>query len=124
MDLVDKQHVIGFEIGQDSGQIAGPFQNRPGRLPEIDAHFTGDDMGQRGFAQSGRPEEQGMVQRFITFFGCRNEDFELFACFMLPDIFVEQFRAQGPFDRFLVRRSGRGIDNSFFAEVVRLNAHT
>lgn len=69
MDLVDKQHVIGFEIGQDSGQIAGPFQNRPGRLPEIDCHFTGDDVGQRGFAQSGRPEEQGMVQRFITFFG-------------------------------------------------------
>ena len=66
VDFVDEQHVVRFEIGQDRGQVAGAFQHRAGSLAQVDAHLGGDDVGQRGLAQSRRAEQQHMVERFAA----------------------------------------------------------
>ena len=64
VDLVDEQHIVRFEIGQDGGQVAGALQHRSRGLAQIDAHLVGDDMRQRGLAQARRAEQQHVVERF------------------------------------------------------------
>ena len=77
MDLIDKQNVIRFQIGQNCCQVTRPFEHGPGSLPEVDGHFIGDDMCQRCFAKARRSEDQYMVQCFGSVSGRRNEDVHL-----------------------------------------------
>jgi hypothetical protein len=37
MDLVDEEHVVRLEVGQERCEVAGTFQNGARRLPEVDA---------------------------------------------------------------------------------------
>ncbi|CNU49611.1 Uncharacterised protein [Salmonella enterica subsp. enterica serovar Bovismorbificans] len=49
MNLINKQHIMRFKIGEHSRQIACFFQHRAGRGSEIDAHFIGNDIRQSRF---------------------------------------------------------------------------
>jgi hypothetical protein len=69
VDFVDEQHVVRFEVGQDGGQVAGALEHRAGGLAQVDAHFGGDDVGQRGLAQARRAEEQHVVERLAALAG-------------------------------------------------------
>ena len=64
MYLVDEQHVMRFEVGQDRRQIARLLEHRARGLTQIDLHFIGDNMRQRGLAEPGRSEDQHVIQRF------------------------------------------------------------
>jgi hypothetical protein len=44
-----------------------------------------------------------VVQRLTTALGRFDEDFQLFARLLLANIFVQQFGAQGAFQRFFLR---------------------
>ena len=66
MDLVDEQHVARFEIGEQRGEIAGFGDHRAGGGAEIDAQFARHDLRQRGFAETGRADEQHVVERFFA----------------------------------------------------------
>ena len=57
VDLVDEQHIVGFEVGEDRGEIARLGQNRSGRRAKIDPQFPRDDLRQGCLAQTWRPEE-------------------------------------------------------------------
>ena len=92
MYLVDEQYVMGFEIGQHRGQIAGLFQYRTRGLAQVDLHFVGDDMRQRGFTQPRRAEDQHVIERLATTHRGLYEDIHLLADFVLTDIFGEQPR--------------------------------
>ena len=45
VDLVDEQHVAVLELGEDGGEVAGPFERRAGRDVQVHAHLGGDDAG-------------------------------------------------------------------------------
>ena len=60
--LVDEQHLLVAEVGQDGGEVALDLQGRPGSLLEGHRQFVGDDGGQRRLAQPGRTVEQDVVQ--------------------------------------------------------------
>jgi hypothetical protein len=66
VDLVDEQHVVRFEVGQQRGQVAGALQHRAGGLAQIDAHLGGDDVRQGGLAQARRAEQQHVVERLAA----------------------------------------------------------
>ncbi len=66
MDLVDEQHVAGFQVGQQSGQVARPLEDRTRSTLDRHAHFFGNDVRQGGLAQPGRTEDQSMVERFLA----------------------------------------------------------
>jgi len=95
VDLIDEQHVILFQVGQDSGQIAGPFDCRPGGDADVDAKLVGDDMRQGSLAQAGRAVQQGMIQRFLALLGRIDQDGQVFDDLLLPDNFVQVVWAQG-----------------------------
>ena len=48
MDLVDEQHVAGFQVGQQSGQVARPLEDRTRSTLDRHAHFFGKNGGNLG----------------------------------------------------------------------------
>ncbi len=92
MDLVDEQHVVGFEVGQDCREIPGALQDRAGGLSEADAHFVGYDMCQRCLAEPGRAENQDVIERFTATSRGLDKNAHLLLDRRLPDILVEHTR--------------------------------
>lgn len=109
MNLVDEQYIVGLEIGQQCRQILGLFQHRAAGLAQVHAQLGRDDVGQRGLAQTGRAEQQHMIERLAAFLGSADKDFKLLAGLGLAHILIKQFRAQRAFQRLLAlrRMSGR-----------------
>ena len=89
MNLVDKQHIAGLQIGHQRGNIAGFFQHRPGGGFQGDPHFIGDDTGQGGFAQPRRTKNQGVIQRLTAALGGLQENRHLLAHHVLAHILLQ-----------------------------------
>ena len=94
VDLIDKQHVIRLQIGQDRRQITGFFNCRTGCHTKIHAHFVGNDRGQGRLSQSRRPVQQHVIQRIATPLGCLDIDCQIFLDFILSDIFHQRLRTE------------------------------
>jgi hypothetical protein len=56
MDLVDEQHVVRLEVGQQRGQVAGALEHRPGGLAQVDAQLVGDDVASVVLPRPGGPK--------------------------------------------------------------------
>ena len=107
MDLVDEEHVVFFEIGEQRGQIARALEHRTRGLAQIDAHFGSHDMGQRGLAQTRRTEKQQVIERFAAVACGGHEDIELLADAGLADIVGECLGPERPLDGFFSGRCRR-----------------
>ena len=86
MNLVDEQHIIRFEIGQQRGKVAGAFQHRTGSLAHIDAHFAPDDMRQRRLAESRGTKQQDVVKCLAASTRRLDKDRQLGTDLFLTDI--------------------------------------
>ncbi|MPN11978.1 hypothetical protein SDC9_159287 [bioreactor metagenome] len=104
MDLVDEQDVVGVQVGQDRRQVARALQHRARGLAQVDAHLLGDDVGQGGLAQARGAEQQHVVERFAALLRCLDEDFQLFADFLLAGVVGQPLGAQGAFQGLFLRR--------------------
>ena len=100
MNFIDKQHVIGFKIGQQRRQITGLGDHRPGRRPEPDAELPRDDLRKRGLAEPRRSMKQHMIQRIAPLPRRGNEHPQIFPRRFLPDKFIERFRAESSVNVF------------------------
>ena len=110
MDLIDEEDVVGLEVGQQRGEVAGALEHRPRSLTQIDSKLVGDDVRERRLAQARRTEKQHVVERFLSF-SCRfDEDRKLPANLFLPDVLVERTRAQRPLHNLLLRIRRRGSE--------------
>ena len=108
VDLVDEEDIVRLEVGEERGEIAGPLEHRPRGLAEIDAHLARDDVRERGLAEPGRPEEEHVIERLAPGARRLDEDRELPADLLLPDVLGELARAQAALDGFFVHgRLGR-----------------
>ena len=58
MNLVDEQHIAVLELREDRRQITCSFEGRTRRHLEVGTHLSGDDVGERGFAEAGRAGEE------------------------------------------------------------------
>ena len=103
MNLVNEEHIVFFEVGQQRRQVLGLFKHGAAGLAQVDAQLLRNDVAERGFAQAGRAEQEHMVQRFTAFFGSTNEDFQLVAHLGLAHVVVKQLGAQGALDGFFAR---------------------
>ena len=112
MDLVDEQHVVGLEVGQQRRQIARPLEHGTGGLPQIHAHLARDDVRQRGLAQARRPEQQDVVERLAPVAGGLDEDGELRADLLLADVVAELLGPQRPLQRFFLDGGALGGDQA------------
>ena len=102
MDFVNEQDIVRFQIGQQGCQIARAFQYRPGRLAQVHTQFARDNVRQRGFAETRRPEQQRVVERFAAVFRRLNKNIQLLFGLVLADIIRQKFGAQGAFQLFLL----------------------
>ena len=108
MDLVDEQHVVGLEVGQQRRQITGPLEHGPGRLAQIDAHLVGDDVRQRRLAESRRTENQHVVERLVAAPRRLDEDLHLLLDAGLPDVVGQRLRPYRAIEGPVLRR-GLGV---------------
>ena len=102
MDLVDEQHVVALEVGQHRREVARALEHRAGGLAQVHTHLRGDDVRERGLAQTRRTEQQHVVERLAALAGRTDEDVELLACLGLADVLGQRARAQRALDLLLV----------------------
>ena len=66
MDLVDKEHIVLVERGEQARQVARLVEHWAAGDLEPHAQLIGDDVAQRRLAQARRAVEQDMIQRLAT----------------------------------------------------------
>jgi len=121
MDLIDEQHVMRFEVGQQCGKVTSTFQHRPRSVADIDPHFARDDLRQRGLAQPRRAEQQHVIERLAALLRGMDEYLQLPAYLFLSDIFVELLGAQCTLQGLFLRRGRHGRDDARCGKVVVLD---
>ena len=94
VDFVEEEHLALAQIGEDGGEVALDLQRGAGGLLEADIQLVGDDGGERRFAQSGRPEEEHVIERFAARPGRFKGDSQLLLCLLLADEFPQPARTQ------------------------------
>ena len=103
MDLVDEEHVVRFEVGQDRGQVLRLFEHRARGLAQVDAELGSDNVRQRRLAQPRRAEQQHVVERLAAFFRRGDEDLQLLARLDLAHVLAQRLRPQRALDGLFVR---------------------
>ena len=94
MDLVDEQHVAGFEVRDDGREIARLLERRAGGRAQARVHFVGDDVRERGLAEAGRAEEQHVIERLAPFARRGQRDLEILFDLVLADVLAQEPRAE------------------------------
>ena len=94
MDLVDEQHVLRLQRGEDARQVARLVQH--GTAGDLEAHakFVGDDVRERGLTQSGRAVQERVVERFATIAGSLHEHLQVLHHLCLAGEVLKVERAQ------------------------------
>ncbi len=78
MDLVDEEHIVVFQAGEQSGQVARLVDHRPRGDLDIHAQFIGDDVREGGLAQSRGAVQQHMVEGFLALLGRFHKHLQVF----------------------------------------------
>src|SRR5262245_60522209 len=98
MDLVDEQNVARAQVGQRHDEIARLLERWTRGRPDIDAELTGDQLGQRRFAESRRAEKQRVIQRLPARERGVDEDAEAVFHLLLHDELRQALRPKGQLD--------------------------
>ena len=108
MDLVDKQHVALFEVGQQRRQIPRLGDHRTRGRPKPDPQFPCHDLRQRGFAKARRPNKQHVVERRAPALGRFDEDLEIGPRGGLSDELGKAGRPKRDIERLVAAGGSRG----------------
>ena len=83
----------------------GRSSTGPERGAALHAHLARHQHRERGLAETGRPEEEDVIERFAALLGGVDGDLERRAHLLLADEFVEPRRAQHRLGARLVGRA-------------------
>ena len=87
--------------------VRSPLRSRsgPGAGFDGDVEFVGDDLGERGFAESRRAVEKNVIEGFAAIASGFEGDGDIFLDAFLADVFGESFGADAGVEaRVVVRR--------------------
>ena len=93
VDFVDEQHVARLQVGEDRREVARLLEHGTGRRPHRDAQLVADDVRERRLAESGRAEEQHVIERLAALPRGRDRHVEIRAHALLADVVVERAAA-------------------------------
>jgi hypothetical protein len=99
MNLIDKQHIICLEVGQNCSEITRTLEDWSGRLAQIDAHLIRDNMCERSLAETRRTEYQDVIERFAASPGRFDEYSHLLLNGGLADVFCQRLGANSAIER-------------------------
>ena len=102
MDLVDEEHVARGEVQKDGAQGALVVDGRARADLDRHAELVGDDVGQRGLAETGRTAEKHMLHRLIAAARRLEKDAQVLADLLLADVLGEQPRPQSEVELLVV----------------------
>lgn len=94
VDLVDEEHVISVEPGQQAAEHPLVFDGGPTRDVQIHPHFRGHDVCQCRLAEPRRPTQKNVVQRLAAPLGRLHEDRKVVLVLPLSDEILELLRAK------------------------------
>jgi hypothetical protein len=109
VDLVDEQHVAGFEAGEDGGEVPGAFDGWPGGGAELRTDLGRDDGRQRGLAEPRGTREQDVVGGLAAVAGTGQHQLELTAHPLLADELLQARRPEAGFEPVLADQ-GAGVE--------------
>ncbi|MNT29449.1 hypothetical protein D3C72_1651880 [compost metagenome] len=102
MNLVDEEHIVALQIGEQRRQVLGLFQHRAAGLAQIDAEFCRNDVRQGGLSETGRAKQQHMVECLAALLGRTDEDLQLLTRLGLAYVLVQQLGTQRALQRFFL----------------------
>ncbi len=102
MHLVDEEHIELLQTGQDGGEVARALDGGAGGNAHGNAHLRGDDVGQRGLAETGWAVEEQVVQRLVALEGGLRGDVQVVLQLLLSDELSQPLRTQRVVERRLV----------------------
>ena len=117
MYLVDEEHVVLVERGEQAGEVAGFVKDGTRCDLETHAEFVGDDVGKGGLAEAWRAVEEGVVERFAAHLGGSHEDAQVLLDLVLALEVVEGEGAKG-FLELLFVGGLRGFGGFSYVEIV------
>ncbi len=118
VDFVDEEHVTGAQVCQHGREIAGTLEHGSGREVDLGVHLGCDDQGEGGLAKSRGPEEEGMVEGFISIARRIDENPEVRRQAILPHKLAQTPGPEGLLVRAFVRL--RITDEDFFGHALTL----
>ena len=118
VDLVDKQHVPGAQVGEQSRQVPRLLNGRAAGNPQIHPQLVGHDPRQGGLAQAGRAVKQHVVQGLLPALGGLDVDLQVLLDLVLAHIVGKSPGAQGVFHRLVLRSIARLHHAVFKVQVV------
>src|SRR5690606_2673536 len=93
VDLVDEEHVVGLELGEERSELPLVLDGGRGGRVEGRASLLGDDQRERGLPETGRAAEEHVVDGIAAPLRRLDEDAEVLLDLSLADEFLE---ARGP----------------------------
>lgn len=94
VDFVDEENVAFFEAGEEAGEVARFVDGRAGGGTDVYTHLFAKDVGEGGFAESGRAGEEDVVENIPAPARGLHEQFQAFADFVLAHVVGETGGAQ------------------------------
>ena len=77
MYLIDEQHILRLQGGEDAGQVARLVEHGAAGNLEAHAQLVRNDVGEGGLTQSRGAMQQRVVQRFAAIAGGLHEDLQV-----------------------------------------------
>src|SRR6267143_489434 len=110
MDFVEEEDFLGFERGEDGGEIAFALWKGGGAGREGDSKLVSDDLRESGLAEAWGAVEENVVEGFVAGTGGFDSDLDILLDALLADVFVEALGADAGFDTQIFVDGGTGDD--------------
>jgi hypothetical protein len=94
VNFIDEEDVSFLETGEKPRQVASFFNRRAGGGPDGGVHFCAENVGEGGFAESGRAAEEEVVEGLRSGSGGIKKDAESILQFRLPGEISESGRTK------------------------------
>src|SRR3984957_15867938 len=95
MNFVEKEKIAQIKRSEDGGEITFFFEQRARADLDGRAHFVGENLRERGLAQSGRAIKQHMVERIAAIARGVHGNFQIFFHARLADEVFDLLRTNG-----------------------------
>src|SRR5256885_3539285 len=112
MDLIDEEDVAFTEIRESTNQIARFLERGSGGAADIHAELSRDELSESCLAETGRTEEECVVERLAAGESGVDVDAQRLVHAILPYEFGQALRPKREFDYALVGYDFRGRDFS------------
>jgi hypothetical protein len=86
MYLIHEKDIPFLKVGEEAEEIPTLVHSRSGCGVKIRSHFPGNNMRQRGLAESRRAMKKDMIEWFLTFQGSLDSNTQCFHHSGLADI--------------------------------------